>query len=933
MNASPDPITAPAPQWPTWLCMVLLALIVYLPAALGAELLQFDDNFFFGPDNPEFVAGLGAIWTEPIANAYLPVAHTSMWLDFAVAGDAPFLPHLHALLLHAIAAVVLVRLLTTLGVPRLAAHVTAAIFVVHPALCESVAWVSSRKYVLSGLFVFWALLQTARFARAPSPQRLAGVVVLTVLAMLSNATAVVLPLLGVGVALWVGGDRRRFAAPLLSFGAAALLALMHQQVAAAQGTMAASESGSRLAQVPGAFWHYLTTAVWPTRLNVLYPEVDTLEAFRAQWLPGTVALLAFVALGIGLAIPRRTRAIGAGLCAFVLALLPFNTAYPASAIAAADRYLYLAVPGLALALTAATALVHARGPWLAAALALPLLWLGAGRAHDFQDDATLWRTSLEADEHNAVAHLNLVYDRMRTPNVSIDRLTPHLDAAVKAARYPVHELRARVLLRQLAMAVADYEGAANHAEGAIRAARAQLALETTEQRRRLASDQLLQAQLDAFEPLQLHGRDQQAEAVLVAAKDQAPEHPQVIAFAATRELKALQPELLKKARDGQAPRLDDDDARAAAVDARLAAARERHPDHAGLWLAQALWDQARDRVTSALRCFRKATELRPQDATAWLGASRLMREKRLYDGALEFARKGFEQRSDPRLLQEVALALVGLNRLREAEQYLTAYMQLQPDDRDSGKILSNLLIGRAYELLHDPDKRAEVKRLVEDALRYNADESKAYLVMGKLAQEQRSYAIAVRYLEKAVELLPDYEDARRQLAASLAALGYDSLLRKDLDAAAEAWGRCLEVAPDEFDDAGIQEQLGKLWGHSESLGVKSLKDGKVDEAIVAFRRCLRLDPDQHWASWLLATALYRQPDPDLDELEELCVQAIAWQHRHQQDAGRQVYLLAKVLQKQGEPDDARKAARTYLLEPGKDADPRVMKLLLEIAEG
>ncbi|MCK5940428.1 MAG: hypothetical protein KAI24_00555, partial [Planctomycetes bacterium] len=402
--------------------MLLLTLVAYLPAALGAELLQFDDNFFFGPDNPEFVRGLGAVWTEPIANAWLPVAHTSLWLDYALAGDAPLLPHLHALLLHAAAAVLLVRLLLELGVPRFTAHVVAALFVVHPALCESVAWVSSRKYVLSGLFVFWALLQTARFARRPSLLRGLGVAALTALAMLANATAVVLPLLSFGTALWVGGDRRRFAAPLLSFGVAALLAVVHRQVAAEQGTLqgalAMSDAGERLLQAPGAFWHYLTTAVQPTRLNVLYPEVDTLEQFRSQWLPGTVALLAMVALGVGLAVPRRTRAIGAGLLAFVVALLPFNTVYPASAIAAADRYLYLAIPGLALAVVAAAGLVdRRRGPWLGVALAAPLLWLCAGRAHDFRDDASLWQASLAADEQNAVAHLNLVYDRLRTPNV------------------------------------------------------------------------------------------------------------------------------------------------------------------------------------------------------------------------------------------------------------------------------------------------------------------------------------------------------------------------------------------------------------------------------------------------------------------------------------------------------------------------------------
>ncbi|MEC8253623.1 MAG: hypothetical protein VX044_10430 [Planctomycetota bacterium] len=933
MNASHDPRETDAPLWPTIATMLLAAMVVYLPAAVGADLLQFDDNFFFGPDNPEFVRGLGAVWAEPIANAYLPVAHTSLWIDFVIAGGAPALPHIHALLLHAAAAVVLTRLLLALGVPRAASHVAAVLFVVHPALAESVAWVSSRKYVLSGLFVFASLLHAARFARAPTARRAVTVAALTALAMLSNATAVVAPLLAFGVTLWVGGARLRFAAPLLSLVVAALLAVMHQQVAAAQGTLGASEVGARLAQAPGAFWHYFMKTVWPTELNVLYPEVATLERFREQWWHGALALLAFVALGVGLSLRARTRAVGAGLCAFVVALLPFNTAYPASSIAAADRYLYLAVPGLALAVTAAATLAHRRGPWLAATLAAPLLWLSAGRAHAFRDDATLWQDSLAVEEANAVAHLNLVYDRMRTPNVSVERLEPHLRAAVKAARYPVHELRARLLLRQFAMGAADYEAAANHARAAIRAARAQLDLEVSATRRALASEQLLQAQLDAFEPLQLCGMDAAAEAALAAAQARAPEHPQVVAFAVTRELKALQPELLARAARGAAPRLEDDDARGARVDQRLASARARAPEHAGLWLAQGLWDQARDRVTSALRCYRKATELRPADATAWLSAARLMREKRLFDSALDFARRGFERRRDPRLLQEVALALVGLNELVEAEQFLEAYMRLEPEDRDTGKILSNLLIGRAYTLLNDPEQRGEVKKLVEDALRYNPDESKAYVVMGKLAHEQRSYALAVRYLEKAVGLLPDFDDARRELATSRGALGFDCLLRKDLDGAADAWRACLREAPDDFDAAGIKEQLQALWGRFEARGVERMKAGDLAGAVAAFRRCLEIDPEQHWAAWLLATALHRSEDGELAEVERLCRLAIAWQQGHEQDAGRQVYLLALTLQKLGRAEAARQAARDYLVDAEQGADPAVLKLLLAIAEG
>ena len=52
MNASHDPRETSAPLWPTIATMLLAAMVVYLPAAVGADLLQFDDNFFFGPDTP-----------------------------------------------------------------------------------------------------------------------------------------------------------------------------------------------------------------------------------------------------------------------------------------------------------------------------------------------------------------------------------------------------------------------------------------------------------------------------------------------------------------------------------------------------------------------------------------------------------------------------------------------------------------------------------------------------------------------------------------------------------------------------------------------------------------------------------------------------------------------------------------------------------------
>ena len=99
------------PPWQTLFWMLGLSLIVYLPAALASELLMFDDAFYFGPDNAEFVEGFAAVATKPIANAYLPLSHISLWFDYKLGEGSSFLPHLNALLLHGLAGVALARLL------------------------------------------------------------------------------------------------------------------------------------------------------------------------------------------------------------------------------------------------------------------------------------------------------------------------------------------------------------------------------------------------------------------------------------------------------------------------------------------------------------------------------------------------------------------------------------------------------------------------------------------------------------------------------------------------------------------------------------------------------------------------------------------------------------------------------------------------------
>jgi protein O-mannosyl-transferase len=931
----PRPATrAPRGRW-LGFCLAL-ALILYLPTALSARFLNFDDPFYFGPDNAVFQQGPLALLDprQTVANAYLPVAHLSLWLDWRLGAGAPFWPHLHALLLHGLAAFVLLRLLLRLHANLPVAATATALFAAHPALAESVAWVSGRKDLLSGLCTFACLHQVAAALQAPRRWRGPAIAGLAILAMYAKATAIVLAPLALLVVLVVGGDRRRFRWPLLLLLVTAPIALHHQAIAAAQGTLVAGSFAERSRQVPGAYLHYLATAVWPLRLNVLYPEVDTLAGFRARLWPGLLALLLLTVAPILLWAAGRWRLWSFGVLVFALALLPFNTAWPASAIAAADRYLYLALPGLALAVAVILARVLPRPVrWLALLAAVPLAIATHQRAKVFRDSAALWQASLAVAPHNAVAHLNLVADLLQRGTAEITGVREHLQQAAASARYPIHELRAHTQLRDLHSQLGDDAEAAQAARAAIAAAERLVATEVAPLRRAEAAALLQQAHLAAFQPLRAAGDRDGAKASHAAAVASDPEAPDVVAFG---ELLALLERVSAATaaapRRPDAARVPDDDARGAAADATLQAARRAHPRHAGLCLAQAEWDRARDRVMSAMRHYRQARSFDAQALDAWLGEIRLLREREEWQEAATLAQQALAVRSHPAVRQELALAQVGLGQLDTAELHLRAYLHTRPDDAETARVLANVLSVRAYQKLSDSGAdRAPVRRLIADALHYNPDEPRAQLVLGRLAREERRLTDAVRHLEIAFRRLPGLEDVRQLYVDSLAGLGYDRLLRQDDDGAIAAFRQCLSLAPPEFESSEIRRQLQVLWKRCETRGVERLHAGDKVAAAAAFRQCLAMQPEHHWPAWLLATALYDQPGTDPQELVQLCRQAVAWQLRHGLERSQQVLLLATSLQKSGAAAAAQQVATEYLQAVEPDAKPHAVAALRRLA--
>jgi protein O-mannosyl-transferase len=278
-------------------------------------------------------------------------------------------------------------------------------FALHPITTETVDNPSFRE---DGLATFFTLA-TLWLALGARPGQRRAAVLTFVLGLLSKESAIVTPaLLAVLRLARVGGD----APPERPGGRAIALELAPYLVVAAVylairfGPMsipiayARYAGGSFLATLAGlpAIWAYYLRLIllpWP-----LCAEYTGFFRFGRQPIGPTLAavgaLAAFVTLLIWAA-RRGHRIVAFGLGWFLVALLPVSNLVPMP-IPAAERFLYLPLAGLALALASGLALAAERvaarvrrtGIAVGAAILGAYLILINVRHGDWRDDETLW---------------------------------------------------------------------------------------------------------------------------------------------------------------------------------------------------------------------------------------------------------------------------------------------------------------------------------------------------------------------------------------------------------------------------------------------------------------------------------------------------------------------------------------------------------------
>src|SRR5262249_20162392 len=134
-------------------------------------------------------------FTHVHADNWHPLTTISHMVDCQLYGLQPWGHHLTNVLLHALVAVLLFLALRELTGLFWGSALVAAVFAIHPLRVSSVAWVSERKDVLSGVFFMLTLWAYARYARAREHSHVPYVMALVFfgLGLMCKPTVVTLP--------------------------------------------------------------------------------------------------------------------------------------------------------------------------------------------------------------------------------------------------------------------------------------------------------------------------------------------------------------------------------------------------------------------------------------------------------------------------------------------------------------------------------------------------------------------------------------------------------------------------------------------------------------------------------------------------------------------------------------------------------------------
>ena len=406
--------------------LLLLAVALAFGRTVRCGFVNYDDDVYVY-NNDVVARGLttsGVHWAfcESYDPSWVPLTWISLMIDCNLYGSSNaggF--HLTNVLLHAATSVVLFLVLRRMTDRLWPSALAVMLFAVHPLRVESVAWVTERKDVLSGLFFVLTLAAYLGYARRPSIVRYVMVALLFAFGLLAKQMLVTLPFVLLLLDYWPLG---RFEGnrptgfwkltleklPLLALSVAASAATLWMAILANQ-PRDYFPIWWRLGNATIACVTYLQQLLYPIDLVIIRPLPDPVLSPWAVF--ASAAILAVITIAVWLG-RRKYPYLPVGWFWYLGMLTPVTGVVQYGIIAMSDRFTYLPQIGLCIAVSWGVADIcrawpRCRRACVATAVAVVIV-LTACSFHQtsyWRDNETLWNHVITCTDDNYVAELNL----------------------------------------------------------------------------------------------------------------------------------------------------------------------------------------------------------------------------------------------------------------------------------------------------------------------------------------------------------------------------------------------------------------------------------------------------------------------------------------------------------------------------------------------
>lgn len=261
----------------------------------------------------------------------------------------------------------------------------------------------------------------------------------------------------------------------------------------------------------------------------------------------------------------------------------------------------------------------------------------------------------------------------------------------------------------------------------------------------------------------------------------------------------------------------------------------------------------------AFAAYKKAIELNPKDssyplnlALAYIRSDPNGANKARRDAAIQNLRRAstLNPQGAPAFLQ-LGLLLIEKKRWPEAQDMLRRYTVLKPDDflGQFNLALSYDYAGNKFDDALKIYGKAEALQPQDPAVKNN---------VGRIYLKRKLYNDSIAQFRKALEIDPEFSDARNNLALALSATG-------DYAGSNEEWRKLIAQAGTDLKATGLTTSArNELWGRTISaraaLAENYLKSKQYADAALEYRALLKIAPSNVAAMSNLGLTLYHTKD-------------------------------------------------------------------------